>query len=143
MVPSQRPKRVNYILNCLPFDSKPTRFYKTETLPTFNVQHPVNSTSTNRQFRFDNYLQSRHHLLPSLQICHVENRVNRVYILVVLRTKKELPVLECIDKDKNSCQYTYEYDPVASIILPPERPYRWYRTTTYTDNNRADIHTIH
>ena len=36
-----------------------------------------------------------------------------------------------------------EYDPVAGIILPPERPYRWYRTTTYTDNNRANMHTIH
>src|SRR6266700_443314 len=46
MVPSQRPKRVDYILNCLPFDSKPTRFYKTEILPTFNIQHPINFTST-------------------------------------------------------------------------------------------------
>jgi hypothetical protein len=36
-----------------------------------------------------------------------------------------------------------EYDPVTGIILPPERPCRWYRTTTYTDNNRADMHTIH
>ena len=34
--------------------------------------------------------------------------VNRVYILVVLHTKKELPVLECIDKDKNSCRYAYD-----------------------------------
>ena len=33
------------------------------------------------------------------------------------------------DKDKNSCQYAYEYDPVAGIILPPKRPRRWYRTT--------------
>jgi hypothetical protein len=38
------------------------------------------------------------------------------------------------DKDKDSCQYAYEYDPVAGITLPPERPRRWYRTTTYTDN---------
>ena len=30
MVPSQCLKRVNYILNCLLFDSKPMRFYKTE-----------------------------------------------------------------------------------------------------------------
>ena len=44
MVPSQRLKRVNYILNYLPFDSKPTKFYKTEILPTFNIQHPINST---------------------------------------------------------------------------------------------------
>jgi hypothetical protein len=84
-------------------------------------------------------------------------------------TKKELPVVECMDQgyvvtcvpkrpwptnkttavpirlrtDKNSCQYAYEYDPVAGIILPPERPYRWYHTTTYTDNNRANMHTIH
>ena len=36
-----------------------------------------------------------------------------------------------------------KYDPVAGITLPPERPRRWYRTTTYTDNNRADMHTIH
>ena len=34
--------------------------------------------------------------------------VNRVYILVVLRTKKELRVLECMDKDKNSCRYAYD-----------------------------------
>ena len=47
------------------------------------------------------------------------------------------------DKDKNSCQYAYEYDPVAGITLPPERPRRWYRTTTYTDNDRADMHAIH
>ena len=45
--------------------------------------------------------------------------------------------------DKNLCQYAYEYDPVAGITLPPEQPRRWYRTTTYTDNDRADIHTIH
>ena len=37
-------KHVNYISNCLPFDSKPIRFYKTKILPTFNIQHPVNST---------------------------------------------------------------------------------------------------
>src|SRR6266702_6394424 len=80
----------NNISNCLLFNGKSTRFYKTETLPTFNVQHPINSTSTNRQFRFNNYLQSQHYLLPSLQICYVKNRVNRVYILVVLHTKKEL-----------------------------------------------------
>ena len=36
-----------------------------------------------------------------------------------------------------------EYDPVTGIVLPPERPCRWYRTTTYTDNNRANMHTIH
>ena len=47
------------------------------------------------------------------------------------------------DKDKDSCQYAYEYDPVAGITLPPERPRRWYRTTTYTDNNRADMPTIY
>ena len=28
------------------------------------------------------------------------------------------------DKDKDSYQYAYEYDPVAGIILPPERPRR-------------------
>jgi hypothetical protein len=28
------------------------------------------------------------------------------------------------DKDKNSYRYAYKYDPVASIILPPERPRR-------------------
>ena len=28
------------------------------------------------------------------------------------------------DKDKDSCQYAYEYDPVAGIILPPKRPRR-------------------
>ena len=28
------------------------------------------------------------------------------------------------DKDKDSCQYAYEYDPVAGIILLPERPRR-------------------
>ena len=28
------------------------------------------------------------------------------------------------DKDKDSCQYAYEYDPVAGITLPPERPRR-------------------
>ena len=27
------------------------------------------------------------------------------------------------DKDKDSCQYAYEYDPVAGITLPPKRPY--------------------
>ena len=47
------------------------------------------------------------------------------------------------DKDKDSCQYAYEYDPVAGITLPPERPRRWYRTTTYTDNNRANMPTIY
>ena len=45
--------------------------------------------------------------------------------------------------DKNSCQYAYEYNPIAGIILPPERPCRWYRTITYTDNNRANMYTIH
>ena len=29
-----------------------------------------------------------------------------------------------MDKDKDSCQYAYEYDPVAGIILPPKRPRR-------------------
>ena len=48
-----------------------------------------------------------------------------------------------MDKDKNSCRYAYEYDSVAGIILPPERPRRWYRTTIYTDNDRADMHAIH
>ena len=47
------------------------------------------------------------------------------------------------DKDKDSCQYAYEYDPVAGITLLPEQPCRWYRTTTYTDNDRADTHTIY
>jgi hypothetical protein len=47
--------------------------------------------------------------------------------MAVLRIKKELLVLEYIDRgyvvtDKNSCRYAYEYDPVAGIILPPERP---------------------
>ena len=42
-----------------------------------------------------------------------------------------------------SCQYAYECDPVAGITLPPERPRRRYRTTTYTDNNRADMPTIY
>ena len=28
------------------------------------------------------------------------------------------------DKDKDSCQYAYEYDPIAGIILPPEWPRR-------------------
>ena len=52
------------------------------------------------------------------------------------------------------CQYAYgqtrfradlptEYDPVAGITLPPERPRCWYRTTTYTDNDCADMHAIH
>ena len=50
---------------------------------------------------------------------------------------------EAAEAPEITCQYAYEYDPVASIILPPERPYRWYRTTTYTDNNRANMHTIH
>jgi hypothetical protein len=61
----------------------------------------------------------------------------------------------CLLLRYRSCQYACdlptrfranlptEYDPVAGIILPPERPCRWYRTTTYTDNNRADMHTIH
>ena len=48
-----------------------------------------------------------------------------------------------MDKDKDSCQYAYKYDPVASITPPPKRPRRWYRTTTYTDNNRADMPTIY
>ena len=47
------------------------------------------------------------------------------------------------DKDKDSCQYAYEYDPVTGITLPPEQPRRWYRTTTYTDNDRANMHMIH
>jgi hypothetical protein len=52
------------------------------------------------------------------------------------------------------CQYAYgqtrfradlptEYDPVAGITLPPERPRCWYRTTTYIGNDRANMHTIH
>ena len=58
--------------------------------------------------------------------------------MAVLRIKKELLVLEYIDRgyvvtDKNLCWYAYKYDPVAGIILPPKRPYCWYRTTTYTD----------
>ena len=36
-----------------------------------------------------------------------------------------------------------EYDPITSIILLPERPYRWYYTTTYIDNNRTNMHIIH
>ena len=36
-----------------------------------------------------------------------------------------------------------EYNPVAGIILPPKQPYCWYRTTTYTDNNHANMHMIH
>ena len=36
-----------------------------------------------------------------------------------------------------------EYNPITSIVLLPKRPYRWYYTTTYTDNNRANMHTIH
>ena len=47
------------------------------------------------------------------------------------------------DKDKNSCQYAYEYDPVAGITLPPEQPCRWYRTTTNETTDRADTHTIY
>ena len=39
--------------------------------------------------------------------------------------------------DKNSCQYTYEYDPVVGITLPLERHRRWYRTTTRTGLGRA------
>ena len=49
----------------------------------------------------------------------------------------------CLRTDKNSCQYAYKYDPVAGITLPPERPRRWYRTTTYTDNDCANMHAIH
>ena len=48
-----------------------------------------------------------------------------------------------MDKDKDSCQYAYEYDSVAGITLPPERPRHWYRTTTYTDNNCADMPMIY
>ena len=48
-----------------------------------------------------------------------------------------------MDKDKDLCQYAYKYNPVASITLPPKRPRHWYRTTTYTDNNRADMPTIY
>ena len=47
------------------------------------------------------------------------------------------------DKDKDSCQYAYEYDFIASITLPPKQPRCWYRTTTYIDNNRANMHIIY
>jgi hypothetical protein len=51
------------ISNCLPFDGKFIRFYKTETLFTFDVQYPVNSTfiklvATVRQLPYINYNQS-------------------------------------------------------------------------------------
>jgi hypothetical protein len=32
--------------------------------------------------------------------------------------------------DKTSRRFAYEYDPIISIILPPKRPCRLYRTTT-------------
>jgi hypothetical protein len=35
---------LNNILNYLPFNGKSMRFYKTEILPTFDVQHPVDFT---------------------------------------------------------------------------------------------------
>ena len=38
-----------------------------------------------------------------------------------------------------------EYDPVASIILPPERLYRWHRTAIYyrpTDRRALRLTTI-
>ena len=47
------------------------------------------------------------------------------------------------EQDNCRADLPTEYDPVAGIVLPPERPCRWYRTTTYTDNDRADMHAIH
>ena len=35
------------------------------------------------------------------------------------------------DKDKNSYQYVYKYNPVAGIILPPKQPRRSHRTATW------------
>ena len=48
-----------------------------------------------------------------------------------------------IDKDKDLYQYAYKYNSVASITLLPKQPRCWYCTTTYIDNNRADIPTIY
>ena len=75
MVPGQRPKRVDYISNCLPLDSKPTRLYKTEN-PTY-----LRRTTPRRFYLYKigshvliaALYKSRHRLLPPLQICHVGN----------------------------------------------------------------------
>ena len=71
-------------------------------------------------------------LFPFTAFVSHEYYINRVYILVVLRTKKELPVLEYIDKvyRLNNCAVT------PAICLS------WYRTAIYHQTDSAATPTI-
>ena len=71
-------------------------------------------------------------LFPFTAFASHEYYINRVYILVVLRTKKELPVLEYIDKvyRLNDCAVT----PVIRLS--------WHRTAIYHQSDSAATPTI-
>ena len=76
------------------------------------------------------------HPLPS-RICQYLRQLNPITVATDMPATRTNPITRL------RADLPTEYNPVAGIVLPPERPCRWYRTTTYADNNRANMHTIH